>query len=150
DERYIEIRRGAESELTKKEETQLKLRRMYYKKMFDIESPALPLVREEVRSHASWMATQKEHSNIHREYAKTMAFVIGYYFSEGVPSWTYYYPYSFGPLISDIQNLKEHAMSVSFTPSSPLSPFELLFSIIHPSVAPACLPEPVAPLMQHE
>jgi 5'-3' exoribonuclease 2 len=71
--------------------------------------------------------------NLIAEYVKGLCWVLEYYF-QGVPSWTWYFPYHYAPFASDcvaVQNL-----DVSFTPGSkPFRPLEQLLAVFPPASA---------------
>ena len=76
------------------------------------------------------------------EYLRGMVFVTRYYL-EGIPSWTWSYPFMYAPLFSD---LAEHAETFDweckFEPSTALSPLEQLVAIL-PGKSAYLLPEPL-------
>lgn len=103
----------------------------YYKEKFSVESP------EEVE------AMRK---NVVTKYGEGLCWVLLYYFS-GVPSWTWFYPYHYGPLASDFKGLTQ--TRVKFMKGSPFKPFDQLMGVFPPQSAHA-LPEAYQRLMINE
>ena len=56
------------------------------------------------------------------------------YYTTGVPSWSWYYPYHYGPYVSDLArlDLAQIAADTVFTVGQPLLPFQQLFSVLPP------------------
>ena len=77
-------------------------------------------------------------------YMTGLCFVYRYYFY-GVPSWSWYYPFFYGPFASDF---KYASHDCTLTLDHPLSPFEQLMATLPPSSA-HLLPRPLAELMTH-
>ncbi|KZV17385.1 5'-3' exoribonuclease 3-like [Dorcoceras hygrometricum] len=103
----------------------------YYKEKFGVESP------EEVEALRR---------NVITKYGEGLCWVLLYYFS-GVPSWTWYYPYQYGPLASDFRGLTQ--IRVKFEKGSPFKPFDQLMGVLPPKSAHA-LPEAYQRLMIDE
>lgn len=64
------------------------------------------------------------------------------YYYEGVPSWTWFYPFHYAPMVSDMVNLTE--IQVHFHKGSPFKPFTQLLSCLPPPSAnflPKCYRE---------
>ncbi|XP_073027589.1 5'-3' exoribonuclease 3-like isoform X1 [Primulina eburnea] len=103
----------------------------YYKEKFGVESS------EEVE------ALRK---NVVTKYGEGLCWVLLYYFS-GVPSWTWFYPYHYGPLASDFKGLTQ--TRAKFMKGSPFKPFDQLMGVFPPQSAHA-LPEAYQRLMINE
>ncbi len=64
--------------------------------------------------------------------------VLEYYY-RGVASWTWFFPYHFAPMISDITHIQE--FDVAFQLGQPFLPFQQLLGVL-PSASFKLLPEP--------
>ncbi|OMO89064.1 putative 5-3 exonuclease protein [Corchorus capsularis] len=87
--------------------------------------------------------TRKE---IVEKYTEGLLWVLLYYFS-GVPSWTWYYPYHYGPFASDLKGLSH--VRVKFQKGHPFKPFYELMSVL-PRRSADALPKPYAKLITDE
>ncbi|KAJ9699593.1 hypothetical protein PVL29_008270 [Vitis rotundifolia] len=88
-------------------------------------------------------STRKE---LVQKYTEGLLWVLQYYFS-GVPSWTWFYPYHYGPFASDFKGLSR--VKAKFEKGSPFKPFDQLVGVLPPSSAHA-LPKAYQPLMINE
>eukprot|EP00261_Vitis_vinifera_P034772 XP_019076015.1 PREDICTED: 5'-3' exoribonuclease 3 [Vitis vinifera] len=88
-------------------------------------------------------STRKE---LVQKYTEGLLWVLQYYFS-GVPSWTWFYPYHYGPFASDFKGLSR--VKGKFERGSPFKPFDQLMGVLPPSSAHA-LPKAYQPLMIDE
>lgn len=71
-----------------------------------------------------------ELENVFANYAQGLQFVLHYYF-HGCPSWTWYYPYSLAPLMSDfVEYLERTTPKFSFELGSPYRPYDQLAYIL--------------------
>ncbi|XP_042044875.1 5'-3' exoribonuclease 3-like [Salvia splendens] len=77
------------------------------------------------------------------EYGKGLCWVLLYYFSE-VPSFTWFFPYHYGPFASDFRGLSR--VKVKFQKGFPFKPFDQLMGVLPPSSSHA-LPEAYKGLM---
>mmetsp|Transcript_10169 Transcript_10169/g.17916 ORF Transcript_10169/g.17916 Transcript_10169/m.17916 type:complete len:1166 (+) Transcript_10169:263-3760(+) len=80
----------------------------------------------------------KERRKIVEEYVTGLCWVMEYYY-KGVQSWTWYYPYHYAPMASDLVNVDE--FNIEFPPSKPFKPVEQLMGVF-PSSSAHALPEP--------
>ncbi len=79
-----------------------------------------------------------------KAYVEGLAWVFEYYFI-GCPSWEWYYPYHYAPLVASLLNVDE--FDVSFNRSSkPFLPFQQLLGVF-PAASSHALPTPMAELM---
>jgi 5'-3' exonuclease len=74
--------------------------------------------------------------NICKHYVKTMCFVYEYYTS-GLPSWNYYYPYHMPPLMCDLHDYlsSKHSIDHTFEMGDAPEPHVQLLSIFPPSAS---------------
>lgn len=81
-------------------------------------------------------------------FLKTMAWAFDYY-TNGLPSWTWFYPYHYAPLMHDLaEYMKTSSTSADFEfeMGQPSLPFVQLLTILSPPSA-ALLPEPLSNLL---
>jgi 5'-3' exoribonuclease 1 len=90
-------------------------RKTYYQRKFGLDSDKDKEKIEEISRHyiigLQWVAT---------------------YYSIGIPSWTWYYPYHYPPLPRDIWKVMRKFKPDPFEETKPLSPFEQLLSVLPP------------------
>ncbi|MFS7924856.1 putative 5-3 exonuclease, 5'-3' exoribonuclease, xrn1, helical domain-containing protein [Helianthus anomalus] len=77
---------------------------------------------------------EKIRKNLVEKYTQGLCWVLLYYFSD-VPSWTWYYPYHYGPFASDFKGLSSN--KVIFTKGLPFKPFDQLMAVLPPTSAHA-------------
>ncbi|XP_033763186.1 5'-3' exoribonuclease 1-like isoform X1 [Pecten maximus] len=70
-------------------------------------------------------------------YVRGIQWILYYYF-DGVPSWSWYYPHHYAPYISDVKCFKD--MDIQFDRSQPFLPFQQLMAVL-PSNSKELLPE---------
>lgn len=76
--------------------------------------------------------------NVCKEYIKSLQFIFEYY-KNGLPSWTYHYPYHYPPFMTDLSKYLKEISSEDesnlnkFTLGSPSKPFVQLLSILPPT-----------------
>eukprot|EP00521_Asterionellopsis_glacialis_P010113 CAMPEP_0195300666 /NCGR_PEP_ID=MMETSP0707-20130614/27885_1 /TAXON_ID=33640 /ORGANISM="Asterionellopsis glacialis, Strain CCMP134" /LENGTH=548 /DNA_ID=CAMNT_0040363421 /DNA_START=57 /DNA_END=1703 /DNA_ORIENTATION=- len=72
---------------------------------------------------------------LRKAYVEGLVWNLKYYY-EGCVSWEWYYPYHYGPLLSDLVQLDEILDDITFDdPGEPLRPFEQLMGCMPPSSA---------------
>lgn len=72
------------------------------------------------------------------EYLRGMQWVMRYY-TKGCPSWSWYYPYHYAPLLQDLA-LSTDAVNVHMTLGAPLHPVEQLLAVL-PRLSVQALPQ---------
>jgi len=84
----------------------------------------------------------EKHLALRKAYIEGLIWNLKYYY-EGCISWEWYYPYYYGPMISDLVGLTKLIEEVSFEGKmgGPLKPFEQLMACMPPSHS-EILPEP--------
>ncbi|KAK7263446.1 hypothetical protein RJT34_31036 [Clitoria ternatea] len=80
------------------------------------------------------------------KYTEGLLWVLQYYFS-GVASWTWFYPFHYGPFASDLRGMSQ--VKVKFEKGVPFLPLDQLLSVLPPGSASA-LPKAYAQLMLDE
>jgi len=88
-----------------------------------------------------------KHKALRKSYVEGLVWNLKYYY-EGCVSWEWYYPYHYGPMISDLVDLDDILEEISFEGrmGEPLNPFEQLLACLPPSHS-KLLPKPFRPLM---
>lgn len=76
-------------------------------------------------------------------YVQGLVWVLKYY-HQGCGSWTWFYPYLYSPLGSDLKNLSD--ISLDFTKGRPFTPLMQLLSVLPPQSG-AFLPPPYKAIM---
>ncbi|KAL7680001.1 putative 5-3 exonuclease, 5'-3' exoribonuclease, xrn1, D1 domain, xrn1, helical [Plasmopara halstedii] len=86
---------------------------------------------------------------VRKSYIEALVWCLAYYF-QGPPSWAWYYPYHYAPMVSDLTNIENMITSVTFDDdpliAGPLLPFEQLMSNL-PASSAHLVPEPYRFLM---
>mmetsp|Transcript_7356 Transcript_7356/g.11073 ORF Transcript_7356/g.11073 Transcript_7356/m.11073 type:complete len:1538 (+) Transcript_7356:75-4688(+) len=85
------------------------------------------------------------HLALRKAYIEGLQWCLAYYY-RGCISWGWFYPYHYGPLISDLTNLPEVFDSIQFQEGAPLKPFEQLMGCLPPASA-TIVPKPYRKLM---
>ena len=90
---------------------------------------------------------EENHMALRKAYIEGLVWTLKYYY-EGCPSWEWYFPYHYGPMLSDLVNLDELLGEISFEGREglPLKPFEQLLGCMPPSQAKH-LPKPYRKFM---
>mmetsp|Transcript_26308 Transcript_26308/g.77783 ORF Transcript_26308/g.77783 Transcript_26308/m.77783 type:complete len:1519 (-) Transcript_26308:88-4644(-) len=86
-----------------------------------------------------------EHLALRQCYIEGLLWCLAYYY-RGCISWGWFYPYHYGPMLSDLTNLTEVFSNIRFDLGAPLKPFEQLMGCLPPASA-ACVPRPYRKLM---
>jgi 5'-3' exonuclease len=101
----------------------------------------------------------EKHLDLRKAYITGLVWTLEYYY-RGVVSWEWYYPYNYGPMLSDLVNINAILSDVSFfdgeqkiensnarrVAGEPLRPFEQLLGCLPPSSS-YLLPKPYQRLM---
>jgi len=86
-----------------------------------------------------------KHTALRKSYIEGLVWNLQYYY-HGCVSWEWYYPYHYGPMISDLVGVEDLLEEISFEEGEPLRPFEQLLACLPPSRA-SLLPKPYQSLM---
>lgn len=65
-------------------------------------------------------------------YLEGLIWCVAYYM-KGCISWTWYYPYHYGPMLQDMKNLKQVAQTIDFKLGTPFLPFQQLLGCLPPA-----------------
>ncbi|XP_065842209.1 5'-3' exoribonuclease 1-like isoform X2 [Oscarella lobularis] len=79
-------------------------------------------------------------------YVVAIQWILHYYFN-GVPSWSWFYPYHYAPFLSDIRNISN--FDIHFELGKPFKPFEQLLAVL-PAASKELLPYPFQGLMVNQ
>jgi len=90
----------------------------------------------------------EKHIALRKAYIEGLLWNLQYYY-KGCVSWDWYYPYHYGPMLSDLKDIDKLLKQISFKEdkSEPLLPFEQLMANLPPSSA-ELLPNPYQWLMK--
>jgi len=86
-----------------------------------------------------------DHLALRQSYIEGLIWCLAYYY-KGCVSWGWFYPYHYGPLISDLSNLTNVFNKIKFEIGEPLKPFEQLMGCLPPASA-SIVPRPYRKLM---
>ncbi|GKY97941.1 hypothetical protein MPSEU_000752100 [Mayamaea pseudoterrestris] len=91
-----------------------------------------------------------KHIALRKAYMEGLVWNLKYYY-EGCVSWEWYYPYHYGPFMSDLVGLDDLLAEITFEGKlgAPLKPFEQLLACLPPSHA-HLLPKPYRRLMRNK
>ncbi|CAI5739140.1 unnamed protein product [Hyaloperonospora brassicae] len=94
-------------------------------------------------------AANKELEDVKKAYMEALVWCLAYYY-QGPPSWAWYYPYHYAPMVSDLTDIENLIANVVFDEdlsiAGPLLPFEQLMSNL-PSSSADLVPKPYRFLM---
>lgn len=79
-------------------------------------------------------------STLMRHYLQGLMWCLAYYI-KGCISWTWYYPYHYGPMLQDMKRLQELSSQITFTLGGPFTPFQQLLGCLPPAssiLLPSC------------
>lgn len=65
------------------------------------------------------------------EYTRGMQWVIHYY-TQGIPTWDWYYPYYYAPFLCDLSNLYDYSF-IPYPETFPYLPFQQLLAVLPPN-----------------
>jgi len=86
-----------------------------------------------------------DHLALRQSYIEGLMWCLAYYY-RGCISWGWFYPYHYGPLISDLTDLPNVFKKIKFDIGAPLKPFEQLMGCLPPASA-SIVPKPYRKLM---
>mmetsp|Transcript_9545 Transcript_9545/g.21532 ORF Transcript_9545/g.21532 Transcript_9545/m.21532 type:complete len:1579 (+) Transcript_9545:123-4859(+) len=72
------------------------------------------------------------HLALRKAYIEGLIWCLAYYY-RGCISWGWFFPYHYGPMLSDLTNLPEVFKSINFEVGQPLKPFEQLMGCLPPA-----------------
>ncbi|OQR80786.1 5'-3' exoribonuclease 1 (ISS) [Achlya hypogyna] len=78
-------------------------------------------------------------------YVEALVWCLGYYF-QGVPSWSWFYPFHYSPMLSDLTDIGAIVAELRLEPGAPFLPFQQLLSTLPPTSA-NLVPGPYQQLM---
>jgi len=92
----------------------------------------------------------EKHIALRKAYIEGLVWNLHYYY-KGCASWEWFYPYHYGPRLSDLRDIKEYLSEISFEENvgAPLKPFEQLMACLPPSSSDL-LPKPYQWLLKSE
>lgn len=76
----------------------------------------------------------KEHNALRQAYIEGLLWCLAYYY-RGCISWSFFYPYHYGPMLSDLRSLPEIFNKIHFDVGTPILPFQQLMSCLPPASA---------------
>ena len=85
------------------------------------------------------------HHALRQAYMEGLMWCLAYYY-RGCISWGWFFPYHYGPMLSDLRNLPEMFEKISFTVGIPILPFQQLMSCLPPGSS-TLVPKPYRDLM---
>jgi 5'-3' exonuclease len=85
------------------------------------------------------------HWKLRKSYIEGLQWCLAYYY-KGCISWGWFYPYHYGPMLSDLRDLPRMFAEIQFELGAPLSPFEQLMGCLPPASS-ILVPKPYRELM---
>jgi len=85
------------------------------------------------------------HHALRQSYMEGLMWCLAYYY-RGCISWGWFFPYHYGPMLSDLRNLPDMFEKINFTVGIPILPFQQLMSCLPPASS-ALVPKPYRELM---
>lgn len=79
-------------------------------------------------------------THLMEQYLKGLIWCLAYYV-KGCISWTWYYPFHYGPMLQDMKNLEELQTDISYELGQPFTPYQQLLGCLPPASArllPSC------------
>jgi 5'-3' exoribonuclease 1 len=83
-----------------------------------------------------------------RAYLEGLVWCLNYYM-RGCVSWTWYFPFHYGPMLQDMKRLVTPFSAIAFSLGQPFKPFQQLLGCL-PPLSSALLPRPYRYLMENE
>eukprot|EP00529_Nitzschia_sp_RCC80_P006714 CAMPEP_0113505620 /NCGR_PEP_ID=MMETSP0014_2-20120614/35426_1 /TAXON_ID=2857 /ORGANISM="Nitzschia sp." /LENGTH=1609 /DNA_ID=CAMNT_0000400969 /DNA_START=116 /DNA_END=4945 /DNA_ORIENTATION=- /assembly_acc=CAM_ASM_000159 len=74
----------------------------------------------------------KEHQALRQSYIEGLMWCLAYYY-RGCISWGWFFPYHYGPMLSDLRNLPAMFEEIHFEVGKPILPFQQLMSCLPPA-----------------
>ena len=74
------------------------------------------------------------HHALRQSYMEGLMWCLAYYY-RGCISWGWFFPYHYGPMLSDLRNLPTMFEKIEFTVGKPILPFQQLMSCLPPASA---------------
>lgn len=85
------------------------------------------------------------HHALRQSYIEGLMWCLAYYY-RGCISWGWFYPYHYGPMLSDLTNLPKMFQNIKFEVGQPVKPFQQLMACLPPASA-QLVPKPYRYLM---
>lgn len=85
------------------------------------------------------------HHDLRKAYIEGLMWCLAYYY-RGCISWGWFYPYHYGPMLSDLVNLPKMFDEIKFELGAPLTPFQQLMGCLPPASS-QLVPKPYRYLM---
>ena len=90
-------------------------------------------------------ANVEEHLALQKAYIEGLVWCLAYYY-KGCISWGWFFPFHYGPMLSDLKNLPHVFENMKFDLGNPLKPFQQLMGCLPPASS-ALVPPPYRKLM---
>lgn len=87
----------------------------------------------------------EKHHALRQSYIEGLMWCLAYYY-RGCISWGWFFPYHYGPMLSDLRNLPEMFERIKFELGTPILPFQQLMSCLPPASS-TLVPLPYRQLM---